>query len=198
MTDPRQRVCTETTAERTAHMRAIVCTLLVAAVATAAAASAPERDGRPGCGIRYEFTRLWRNNYNNTVYWKCELWRQPAHSVACASATLFQESWQACVPFHLWYETPHSDPPTSPESDFAKECEALDLECDCPTEPPPVTTSAPWTTTHPTTDDPATTVSLIASIRLQYFKAKRGKENKSVGLNRPTRYFGEFKVAASQ
>lgn len=136
------------------------------AVTSAQVVSPPpaDHDGQPGCGVRYEFTRLWRNNFNNGLYWRCEQWRVPARSVQCPSATWFQDSWQTCVPFHKWQWTPYSDPPTHPGSRPSEECEELVIEgpdeCIPVTTPPPTivdTTTSPASPTPPIVTTPETT-----------------------------------------
>lgn len=96
----------------------------------------PSHDGQPGCGIRYEFRRLWRNNFNPEVYWECVHWRNPALQRTCPSSTYFQDSWQTCVPFTQWQWTPYSEPPTRPGCEAVAECEEIvvvpEPETECP------------------------------------------------------------------
>ena len=116
-----------------------------------------EYNGMPGCNSRYEFRRLWRNNFIPEQYWECVSWGQPAASRNCPPATRFQDAWQTCVPYNQWEWTPYSDPPTKP-------CEQVN-ECDewigAPKEPEippwecpdvePTTRTTPTMPTTPTT-----------------------------------------------
>lgn len=137
--------------------------LSLIAVTSAQVASRPpaDHDGQPGCGVRYEFTRLWRDNFNSSLYWRCEQWQVPARSIRCPSATWFQDSWQTCVPFHEWQWTPYSDPPTHPGSPPNEECEELVIEQ--PEECIPVTTLPPPTTVETTIDVTSPTPPIVTT-----------------------------------
>lgn len=122
----------------------------------------PPHDGQPGCGIRYEFTRLWRNNNEDGQYWQCTAWQLPARVRHCPSGTLFQDSWQVCVPFDQWRWTPYIEPPTRPYERVAQ-CEEVVIEtnpecidCECPVCPDeqittPITPTTPTGQTTPST-----------------------------------------------
>lgn len=105
----------------------------------------PQHDGQPGCQIRYEFTRRWRNNYDNSLYWECRLWSVPAEQRSCPPGTLFQDSWQTCLPAGMWEWTPYSEPPTRAGQNNEDQCEPLDTG----TCPPPTTPTYPPPTTTP-------------------------------------------------
>ena len=148
-------------------MRLHLLVLLVALAWSSALAvenPAPLHDGQPGCHIRFEFQRLWRNHFVPEQYWECVDWGLPARARKCPPNTLFQDAWQTCVPYTQWEWTPYMNPPTRP-------CEAHDqcigLETDgresaeieqCPVEAPTVPTTANPTTPIwevPTTDEGA-------------------------------------------
>lgn len=109
-------------------------------------------DGQPGCAIRYEFRRQWRNNFNPENFWECTRWREAATQRNCPPFTRFQESWQTCVPENQWEWTPYMEPPTRPGSGQVEECDELETDtCECPdpTPPTPPTADPPVDTTTP-------------------------------------------------
>lgn len=109
-----------------------------------------EHDGQPGCFIRYEFERLWRNNFDQHAFWRCELWGVGAIRHDCPPHTSFQDSWQTCLPNDMWQWTPYSEPPTRPEEEVLDQCEPIESPTPCPTNPPITTTPTPeWNTTTP-------------------------------------------------
>lgn len=168
------------------HATHALCALVLASALTWQADASngppnisPSDDGQPGCGIRYEFRRLWRNNQIPEQFWECKTWRHPAVRRYCPPGTRFQDSWQTCVPFTVWQWTPYFDPPTRP-CETVDECQEVVInppepedcecppvtpppdECECPPVTPPCTTEDPndttWTPpTIPTTEDPSST-----------------------------------------
>jgi hypothetical protein len=68
-------------------------------------------NGRPLC-IQEEMNRRWRNNWDNTRYWKCETLNMPAIQVICEVNTLFFEIAQECVDIPIWEWTPPCNPPS--------------------------------------------------------------------------------------
>uniref|UniRef100_A0A1B0CKI3 Putative mucin-2 isoform x2 biarmipes n=1 Tax=Lutzomyia longipalpis TaxID=7200 RepID=A0A1B0CKI3_LUTLO len=108
-------------------------------------------DGQPGCFIRYEFERLWRNNFDQHAFWRCERWGEGAVRHECPPYTSFQDFWQTCLPNDNWLWTPYSDPPTRPGEQEIDQCEPIENPTPCPTSPPITTPPPEWNTT--TTDD---------------------------------------------
>ncbi|XP_059622888.1 mucin-2-like [Phlebotomus argentipes] len=108
-------------------------------------------DGQPGCFIRYEFTRLWRNNFDQHAFWRCERWGEGAVRHECPPFTSFQDFWQTCLPNDVWEWTPYSDPPTRPDEEILDQCEPIENPTPCPTNPPITTPTPDWNTT--TTDE---------------------------------------------
>ncbi|GAB0099613.1 hypothetical protein DMENIID0001_155000 [Sergentomyia squamirostris] len=115
-------------------------------------------DGQPGCFIRYEFERLWRNNFDQSAYWRCERWGEGAVRHECPPHTSFQDFWQTCLPNANWQWTPYSDPPTRPGEQEVDQCEPLENPTPCPTSSPITTPTPEWNST--TTGDWNTTTPL--------------------------------------
>lgn len=99
----------------------IICAVLFASTVYGQAGM-PRSDGRPGCSIRYEFRRSWRNNFVPEQYWECRQWGQPAERRYCPEGTRFADSWQTCVPYMQWQWTPYSEPPTVAGAFFNEQC----------------------------------------------------------------------------
>lgn len=122
-------------------------------------------NGQPGCRTRYEFTKLWRNNHQPSMYWECVEVGQAAVSRDCPPETLFLDYWQTCVPGSRYEWTPPYDPPSSPgdtispcldNTGFTESpiccCNSTDTTVIMPqtsttTLSPPTTTLSPPTTT---------------------------------------------------
>lgn len=65
--------------------------------------------GQPLCNDPYEFTRLWRNNFDPNAYFRCDTQGVPATLVRCNGA--FVEQQQRCGGWDEWeWRTPF-DPP---------------------------------------------------------------------------------------
>lgn len=96
-----------------------------------------ETDGQPGCRTEFELTRLWRHNFLPQQYFECiELGRAGVLRF-CPPETIFQSSWQTCVPKTTFIYYPTYDPPSRPDV-----LEHSVTECPpCETTPEEITTT---------------------------------------------------------
>lgn len=66
-------------------------------------------NGRPSCNDPYEFTRLWRNNWDPNSHFRCDTAGVDAIVVRCQAA--FIESEQRCGSWDEWVWRTPFDPP---------------------------------------------------------------------------------------
>lgn len=129
-----------------------LCALLLFLCVTPSVRAYPRRwklsttDGQPGCRTRYEFTRLWRHNLAPHQFWECTSFGTPAVVRECPPRTVFQDSWQTCVPEALFEWTPAYNPPSQPGDTFSP-CQPFETEHSVTECPPCVTVCPPCDTT---------------------------------------------------
>ena len=74
-------------------------------------------NGRPGCQTTEEMTvRDWRNNWDPTAFWRCEVQGQAATHMRCEEVHGTQlgfMSGRGCVPWDQWVWEPTSNPPSN-------------------------------------------------------------------------------------
>lgn len=101
-------------------------------------------DGQPGCRTAYELSRLWRNNFEISLYWECTVIGRDADPRVCPPGTAFQDQWQTCVPMSTFEWTPPYDPPSRVGQPWSvTECPPCDTTTTtlCPPCPPEDTTT---------------------------------------------------------
>lgn len=81
-------------------MQLTICLVLLA---TCTLADVYNGDGQPGCKTQEELDiGVFRDNWDPTAYWKCEILNEPASKLRCPSETGFIESLKDCVSWEDW------------------------------------------------------------------------------------------------
>ncbi|XP_037954546.1 uncharacterized protein LOC119684559 [Teleopsis dalmanni] len=73
-----------------------------------------EHNGEPGCKTSAEENHLYRNTWDPTSYWECELQGQPAKIRRCKPNKLFSDKFGKCVNWQDWEWTEPKEPPSRP------------------------------------------------------------------------------------
>ncbi|GAB0099608.1 Chitin binding domain [Sergentomyia squamirostris] len=101
-------------------MKVLSAFVLCALVALSVARSTREvpndhTNGQPGCKTPEEVeTRVWRNNWDPTRYWVCEVQGQAAAEALCPPEQGFLTEVRGCVPWADWEWVQPVAPPSRP------------------------------------------------------------------------------------